>query len=194
MKAIGHTFERVYALAGRINHFMAFLAGWLILAITLISCYGVFTRYVLEDPDTWSFSVSAYLLCFVIFFCIEQRTTKWRARAGGYPQRNVSWPNCPLCQNHLGLGLSGFLMGIFQPDLESVLRLLFSRTHRRDDACMADCSGAMGHAVWGCAHARNPGDHVSGPLRSILGSGTSMKGVDCRKHTVQWVNLLKLAT
>lgn len=71
MKAIGHTFERVYALAGRINHFMAFLAGWLILAITLISCYGVFTRYVLEDPDTWSFSVSAYLLCFVIFFALS---------------------------------------------------------------------------------------------------------------------------
>lgn len=54
-----------------INDMMAYLAGWLVLAITVIGCYGVFTRYVLHSPDSWTFSVSAYLLCFVVFLTIS---------------------------------------------------------------------------------------------------------------------------
>lgn len=57
-------------LVTRFNSLMAYVSGWLILLITLICCYGVFTRYVLNDPDTWSFTVSSYLLCFVVFFSI----------------------------------------------------------------------------------------------------------------------------
>lgn len=57
-------------LITRLNSFMSYVSGWLILLITLICCYGVFTRYVLNDPDTWSFTVSSYLLCFVVFFSI----------------------------------------------------------------------------------------------------------------------------
>lgn len=71
MKAAARLFALAHSVASSVNNFMAFLAGWLILVITIISCYGVFTRYVLEDPDTWSFSVSAYLLCFVIFFALS---------------------------------------------------------------------------------------------------------------------------
>ncbi len=52
----------------RLNHFLAIVSGWLVLLITLIGCYGVFTRYVLGTPDTWSYPVCAYLLCFVVFF------------------------------------------------------------------------------------------------------------------------------
>jgi TRAP-type C4-dicarboxylate transport system permease small subunit len=55
----------------RFNNLMAYVSGWLILLITLISCYGVFTRYVLNDPDTWSFTVSSYLMCFVVFLAIS---------------------------------------------------------------------------------------------------------------------------
>lgn len=61
---------KVIDLVTRFNSFMAYVSGWLILLITLICCYGVFTRYVLNDPDTWSFTVSSYLLCFVVFFSI----------------------------------------------------------------------------------------------------------------------------
>lgn len=64
-------FFLVHSLAYKLNGLMVFIAGWLVLLITVITCYGVFTRYVLQDPDTWSFSVSAYLLCFVIFFAMS---------------------------------------------------------------------------------------------------------------------------
>jgi TRAP-type C4-dicarboxylate transport system permease small subunit len=61
---------KVFHFIARFNTFMAYVSGWLILLITLICCYGVFTRYVLNEPDTWSFTVSSYLLCFVVFFSI----------------------------------------------------------------------------------------------------------------------------
>lgn len=43
------------------------LAGWIVLVIMILTSYGVFVRYVLGKPDLWSFPVSAYLLCFVVF-------------------------------------------------------------------------------------------------------------------------------
>lgn len=55
----------------RVNLWMATLAGWLVLAITAITCYGVFMRYVVNRPDTWSFPVSAYLLSFVVFLSVS---------------------------------------------------------------------------------------------------------------------------
>jgi len=55
----------------RLNLCMATLAGWLVLVITAIVCYGVFMRYVMNRPDTWSFPVSAYLLSFVVFLSVS---------------------------------------------------------------------------------------------------------------------------
>lgn len=53
------------------NLWMAMAAGWLVLLITVITCYGVFMRYVMNQPDTWSFPVSAYLLSFVVFLAVS---------------------------------------------------------------------------------------------------------------------------
>lgn len=63
-------FDRLERLLARVNTRLAEVSGWLVLVIALLCCYGVFTRYVLGDPDTWSFEVAAYLLCFVVFFAI----------------------------------------------------------------------------------------------------------------------------
>jgi len=71
MSFASRLFTLVHSVSSKLNGLMTFIAGWLVLVITVISCYGVFTRYVLEDPDTWSFSMSAYLLCFVIFFAMS---------------------------------------------------------------------------------------------------------------------------
>jgi len=54
-----------------VNLWTATLAGWLVLVIAAITCYGVFMRYVLNRPDTWSFPVSAYLLGFVVFLSVS---------------------------------------------------------------------------------------------------------------------------
>jgi TRAP-type C4-dicarboxylate transport system permease small subunit len=71
MSLLVMTLRPIVTLVTRINDLMAYLAGWLVLAITIIGCYGVFTRYVLHSPDSWTFAVSAYLLCFVVFFAIS---------------------------------------------------------------------------------------------------------------------------
>jgi TRAP-type C4-dicarboxylate transport system permease small subunit len=64
------SFERVEDWVARVNLVFARVSGWLILVIALLCCYGVFTRYVLVDPDTWSYEVAAYLLGFVVYFAI----------------------------------------------------------------------------------------------------------------------------
>lgn len=51
----------------RVNFGLTFLAGVMILGITGFTLLGVFTRYVLRDPDTWSYPVASYLLLFVAF-------------------------------------------------------------------------------------------------------------------------------
>lgn len=56
---------------GRVNLWMATAAGWLVLVITALTCYGVFMRYVMNRPDTWSFPVCAYLLSFVVFLAVS---------------------------------------------------------------------------------------------------------------------------
>lgn len=53
------------------NYAQVVLAGWIVLLIMAFTSYGVFTRYVLNRPDAWSFPVSAYLLCFVVFLGIS---------------------------------------------------------------------------------------------------------------------------
>jgi len=63
-------FERVENGVAKANLVLAHVSGWLILVIALLCSYGVFTRYVLNDPDTWSYEVAAYLLGFVVYFAI----------------------------------------------------------------------------------------------------------------------------
>lgn len=63
-------FDRIERRVGQINLALARVSGWLVLVIALLCSYGVFTRYVLGDPDTWSYEVAAYLLGFVIYFAI----------------------------------------------------------------------------------------------------------------------------
>lgn len=67
---MGSRFEQIEAWVARINLVCARVSGWLILVIAFLCCYGVFTRYVLGDPDTWSYEVAAYLLAFVVYFAI----------------------------------------------------------------------------------------------------------------------------
>jgi len=52
------------------NLWLIRLAGWGILAITAITVFGVFRRYALRDPEIWSYPLSAYLLCFVVFLSV----------------------------------------------------------------------------------------------------------------------------
>ena len=67
---MGTRFDQIEARVAQINLVFARVSGWIILVIALLCCYGVFTRYVLGDPDTWSYEVAAYLLAFVIYFAI----------------------------------------------------------------------------------------------------------------------------
>ena len=60
--------RRAFFMANRLQ---AMIAGWVVLVIVLITCYGVFTRYVLHSPDIWSFPVAAYLLGFVVFLAVS---------------------------------------------------------------------------------------------------------------------------
>jgi TRAP-type C4-dicarboxylate transport system permease small subunit len=55
----------------RVNLWAATLSGWLVLAVTVITCYGVFMRYGMNAPETWSFPVSAYLLSFIVFLAVS---------------------------------------------------------------------------------------------------------------------------
>lgn len=63
-------FEQLENRVAQVHLVCARVSGWLILAIAVLCCYGVFTRYVLGDPDTWSYEVAAYLLAFVVYFAI----------------------------------------------------------------------------------------------------------------------------
>jgi C4-dicarboxylate transporter DctQ subunit len=71
MSGFSRFFAVLYSITKKVNYAMAFLSGWIILVITVISTYGVYRRYLLRDPDTWTFAVSAYLLCFVIFLALS---------------------------------------------------------------------------------------------------------------------------
>lgn len=51
----------------RWNLWAARVAGVVILGLTAFTLYGVFTRYILRDPDTWSYPVASYLLLFLVF-------------------------------------------------------------------------------------------------------------------------------
>jgi len=60
-------FENIYAVMSRINSGAVIVAGWGIIAIMAITSYSVIMRYAFNSPDTWSYPLAAYLLCFVLF-------------------------------------------------------------------------------------------------------------------------------
>ncbi|MBM3489622.1 MAG: TRAP transporter small permease [Alphaproteobacteria bacterium] len=53
-----------------LNLWLIRLAGWLILGITVVTVFGVFMRYALRAPEVWSYPLSAYLLCLVVFLSV----------------------------------------------------------------------------------------------------------------------------
>jgi C4-dicarboxylate transporter DctQ subunit len=50
-----------------LNRALILLAGWAIIVIAALTSYSVIMRYVFNSPDIWTYPVSAYLLCFVVF-------------------------------------------------------------------------------------------------------------------------------
>ena len=59
--------ERIHAVLSGINTGFIMLSGWGILLITVLTTYSVTMRYVFNAPDIWTYPLSAYILCFVVF-------------------------------------------------------------------------------------------------------------------------------
>lgn len=53
-----------------LNTGLIILAGWGVVAITLLTTYSVVMRYGFNAPDIWTYPLSAYILCFVVFAAI----------------------------------------------------------------------------------------------------------------------------
>ena len=47
-----------------LNHIMNVLAGGSLIVMTLLTCWQVFTRYVLNNPSTWSEELVGYLFAW----------------------------------------------------------------------------------------------------------------------------------
>ena len=51
-----------------LNHIMNVLAGASLIAMTALTCWQVFTRYVLNNPSTWSEELVGYLFAWASLF------------------------------------------------------------------------------------------------------------------------------
>ena len=51
-----------------LNHIMNVLAGGSLIVMTLLTCWQVFTRYVLNNPSTWSEELVGYLFAWASLF------------------------------------------------------------------------------------------------------------------------------
>ena len=51
-----------------LNHIMNVLAGVSLIAMTALTCWQVFTRYVLNNPSTWSEELVGYLFAWASLF------------------------------------------------------------------------------------------------------------------------------
>ena len=51
-----------------LNHIMNVLAGGSLIAMTVLTCWQVFTRYVLNNPSTWSEELVGYLFAWASLF------------------------------------------------------------------------------------------------------------------------------
>lgn len=67
MRLLNFLLDGIDTVTRRVNGGLIVLAGWGILAIMLFTTYSVTMRYAFRQPDTWTYPVSAYLLCLVIF-------------------------------------------------------------------------------------------------------------------------------
>ncbi|TVR07616.1 MAG: TRAP transporter small permease [Salinarimonadaceae bacterium] len=67
MRILNAVLDAIETATRRVNGGLIVIAGWGILAIMLFTTYSVTMRYAFRQPDTWSYPVSAYLLCLVIF-------------------------------------------------------------------------------------------------------------------------------
>jgi len=55
LTSLGRIFDRV-------NNILAFVSGFLVLVIMLLTCYEVITRYFLHNPPHWGIEVMQYML------------------------------------------------------------------------------------------------------------------------------------
>jgi TRAP-type C4-dicarboxylate transport system permease small subunit len=99
-------FDGAYARLRRLNLFLVWAAAIAIVIINFLTLVGVFTRYFLRDPATWTLPLSSYLLLYVIYlgatytleqgghvgmeFVVEMLPPRWRT-------------GCERLQNFLGL-------------------------------------------------------------------------------------------
>lgn len=51
-----------------LNRIMNVLAGVSLIAMTALTCWQVFTRYVLNNPSTWSEELVGYLFAWASLF------------------------------------------------------------------------------------------------------------------------------
>jgi len=54
----------------RVVHFSWYLAGALITLMAFVTGYGVFTRYVLRDPDPYTYEIASILMLACVVFAI----------------------------------------------------------------------------------------------------------------------------
>jgi TRAP-type C4-dicarboxylate transport system permease small subunit len=60
-------FQAAYRALQRVNHAMVMVGCATIVAITLLTLWGIFTRYFLRFPAMWTYPIIAYLLLVLIF-------------------------------------------------------------------------------------------------------------------------------
>lgn len=50
-----------------INRGMIMLAGWGVVVVAGLTTYSALMRYAFKSPDIWTYPVSAYILCLIVF-------------------------------------------------------------------------------------------------------------------------------
>jgi len=70
---------RLWKIFVQFTDSLAFLAGVLLLLMTLSVCYTVITRYLHLNPPIWTIPVNEYILLWITFLA-----TAWLLRKGGH--------------------------------------------------------------------------------------------------------------
>jgi len=50
-----------------VNRGMIMLAGWGVVVVAGLTTYSTLMRYVFNSPDIWTYPVSGYILCLIVF-------------------------------------------------------------------------------------------------------------------------------
>lgn len=56
----------------RINTLMGTIASWTLLAMTLIVCFEVFSRYVFNRPTIWAWDINVQLMLLLLMFGVAE--------------------------------------------------------------------------------------------------------------------------